>query len=253
LSLRFRILLAMEIDLSTLCRELNLDWSAHRLTALEAELAPYLRRLRGHLSSGDILPSHIEGSGCLQAPIGEDCDPEEMFRRATEAGAGVGSKEFTVHEYSEYWVTVHPSDSDRVPTIPVVMMLLKRPPCRLPELERLRDAATAEVGARVGGCSFLAFNLPGFHWDLHTDDEYEAVSSRVHVPIDTTPENLFVWARDRKSTWGDWLLARYLERGKVYQVRTDVPHTVVNNHPSDGRLHLIMDVEGPFRPVLASS
>jgi hypothetical protein len=237
----------MEIERSTLCRELTLPWSSDRLTAVEAELAPYLVPLRSHLRSGRTLPSHIEGSGCLQAPVGEPADPREMFRRAAEQGAGVGSKEFHVHEYGDYWVTVHPSDSDRIPTIPVVMMLLKRPPRQFPELDRLREAASAAVGAPVGGCTFLAFNLPRFHWDLHTDDEYEAVFSRVHVPLETTPENLFVWARERKSPWGDWLLARHLERGKVYQVRTDVPHTVINNHPGDGRLHLIMDVEGPFQ------
>jgi hypothetical protein len=251
--LRLRILLTMEIEPSTLCRELALDWSADRLPALEAELAPYLTRLQGYLSSGVTLPSHIEGSGCLQAPVGEAHDPQEMFRRAAAEGAGVGNKAFKVHEYGDYWVTVHPSDSDRVPTIPVVMMLLKRPPRVFPELDRLREAATSAVGARVGGCTFLALNLPRFHWDLHTDDEYEAVSSRVHVPLDTTPENLFVWARDRRSRWGDWILARHLARGKVYQVRTDVPHTVINNHPSDGRLHLIMDVEGPFRAAPAGS
>lgn len=243
----------MDIDPSTLCRELTLAWSPDRLTALEAELTPYLASLRGHLSSGVALPSHIEGSGCLQAPVGEEGDPQEMFRRASEEGAGVGKKEFEVHEYGDYWVTVHPSDSDRVPTIPVVMLLLKRPPRRVPELDRLRAAASDAVGARVGGCSFLALNLPRFHWDLHTDDEYEAVSSRVHVPLDTTPENLFVWARDRTSPWGDWLAARHLERGKIYQVRTDVPHTVINNHPSDGRLHLIMDVEGALQAARAGS
>ena len=243
----------MEIDPGTLCRALTLAWSADRLTALEAELAPYLTHLRGHLASGVALPSHIEGSGCLQAPIGEARDPREMFRRAAEEGAEVGNREFEVHEYRDYWVTVHPSDSDRVPTIPVVMLLLKRPPRHFPELDRLRAAAAEVVGARVGGCTFLALNLPRFHWDLHTDDEYEAVSSRVHVPLHTTPDNLFVWARTCKSPWGDWLLARHLERGTVYQVRTDVPHTVINNDPCHARLHLIMDVAGPFRIAPAAS
>jgi hypothetical protein len=100
---------------------------------------------------------------------------------------------------------------------------------------------------------FLACNLPRFSWDLHTDDEYEAVYSRVHLPLRTTPENLFVWAESRKSRWGDWLLATHLERGRLYQVRTDVPHTVINHHPTDPRLHLILDIEGPFRALRAGA
>ena len=39
----------------------------------------------------------------------------------------------------------------------------------------------------------------------------------------------------------------HLERGKVYQTKVDVPHTVYNEHPTDGRLHLILDVAPPAR------
>jgi hypothetical protein len=34
----------------------------------------------------------------------------------------------------------------------------------------------------------------------------------------------------------------HLERGRMYETRTDVPHTALNEHPSEGRLHLILDV-----------
>jgi len=236
----------MSVDVGTLCRELAIPWTEGDLRNLQGELEPYLAAFTQHLASGEQIPCHIDKSGCLQAPITDVADPEELFRRAQEEGAGVGAADFEVRDYPGYWITIHPSDTDRKPPVPVVMLLLKRPPAALPLLEELRGRCSAAVGARVGTCSFLAFNLPGFHWELHTDDEYEAVCSRVHVPLRTTAENLFVWARDRKCAWGDWLLARHLKRGSVYQVRTDVPHTVINGHPSEGRLHLILDVEGPF-------
>jgi hypothetical protein len=237
------------VEIDTLCNQLPVAWTAADQRALEDELSPYVDALRGHLSSGQSVPSHIEGSGCLQAPITEVTDPHQLFHRAAQEGAGVGLTRYEAIEYDDYWITVHPSDTDRQPPVPVVMLLLKRHPGPLPRLADLCARASEAVGARVGGCVFLAWNLPRFHWELHTDDEYEAVYSRVHLPLRTTPENLYVWARDRKSAWGDWLFQQHLEQGKLYHVRVDVPHTVVNNHPNEGRLHLILDVDGPFKAL----
>lgn len=237
----------MPADPATLCAELPVRWTESDMAEIERDLRPYTAMFQAHLETGHGVPCHIEGSGCLQAPITAINDPDELFRDAAAGGAGVGSVRYEVREYPGYWMTIHPSDTERRPPVPVVMLLLKRPSWPLAKLEELRARCAEVVGARVGLSIFLACNLPRFSWDLHTDDEYEAVCSRVHLPLRTTRENLFVWAESRRSRWGDWLRAAHLERGRLYQVRTDVPHTVINDHPTDPRMHLILDVEGPFR------
>ncbi|HVE86125.1 MAG TPA: hypothetical protein VND93_24885 [Myxococcales bacterium] len=241
----------MPVDPATLCTELPVRWTEDDMAAIERELRPYTAMFEGHLGTGDGVPCHIPGSGCLQAPVTSIADPHQLFQDAAAGGAGVGSVRYEVREYPDYWMTIHPSDTDRQPPVPVPMLLLKRPRWPLPALEELRARCAEVVGARVGLSMFLACNLPRFSWDLHTDDEYEAVCSRVHLPLRTTKENLFVWAESRRSAWGDWLLATHLEKGRLYQVRTDVPHTVINRHPTDPRLHLILDIEGPFRALPA--
>ena len=178
-------------------------------------------------------------------PITDVTDPEEMFRQAAASGATVGNMPFQVHEYPDYHLTIHPSDTVRDDPVPVVMLLLKRVPPSLPRLEELCARCARALAAPVGHCNFLAWNLPGFHWELHRDDEYEGYSSRVHLPLITTPQNRFVWAADVKTPWGQWLLDRHLERGRLYHVRTDVPHSVIDDHPSEARLHLILDVGAP--------
>jgi hypothetical protein len=125
-----------------------------------------------------------------------------------------------------------------------VLLLLKAGSGLPPKLRRLGQACSDAIGSPVGGTSYLQWNMPGFGWRLHTDDEYEGVRSRVHVPLRTTPENLFAWAPRTDAREDEWVLSVHLERARVYVVRTDVPHTAVNRHPSEGRLHLIMDV-GP--------
>jgi hypothetical protein len=238
---------AMHVDVDTLCTRLPVTWTEADLAELERELSPYGVMFQQHLVSHASIPSHIERSGSLQAPLTELTDPHALFREAAQAGSGVGSVRFEAREYPDYWMTVHAGNATREAYVPVVMLIPKRSPMPLRKLTDLCARCTEAVGARVGGVMFLAWNLPRFSYDLHTDDEYEAVYSRVHLPLRTTPENLFVWARDCEAPWGDWLRATHLEQGRLYQVRTDVPHTVINGHPTEGRLHLILDVEGPFR------
>ena len=102
------------------------------------------------------------------------------------------------------------------------------------------------LGCTVGGPDgmFLAYLLPGFSWAMHTDHEndYELVASRVHVPLITNPESVFVWGRRGPDGEEEWLVEKYLDAGRVHFVRVDVPHTVVNRHASEPRLHLILDV-----------
>lgn len=226
------------IDVASLCRELDVGWTEERLRALEAELAPYSRALDEHVASGARIASHIEGSGSICVPITDVTDPQRLF---TEAEGSVRNEPFEVEEHARYWVTVHHS------TLPVVLLLLKdtHP---VPALQELCDDCGAAVGFAVGGNRYLQFNLPGFSWHLHRDDEYEGVSSRVHVPLVTNPANLFAWATRHDQPRSEWPLVRHLERGKVYLARTDVLHTTLNEHPTQSRLHLILDVETPPHP-----
>jgi hypothetical protein len=92
---------------------------------------------------------------------------------------------------------------------------------------------------------FLAWLLPGFSWAMHTDHDnaYEQISTRVHVPIITNPRSLYVWGRKHNGREDEWLVTTHLEAGKIYHVRVDVPHTVVNAHDTEPRLHLILDVQ----------
>jgi hypothetical protein len=223
------------VEVDTLCTELAIGWTETDVLELEADLAPYTDRLFEYLRSGEKIPSHIESSGALCAPITEFTDPYALF----ESAAGeVAERSFEVKEYPDYWVTTHLS------TVPVVMLLLKKL-VPLPKLEDLCARCTKAAGSRVGGNQYLQWNMPGYSWPMHTDHDFEGVESRVHVPLVTTPENIFVWADSIDARREDWVLSLHLERGKVYQTRVDVPHTVFNEHPTAGRLHLILDVAPP--------
>lgn len=216
-----------------LCAELSLGWTGRDFDALSQELAPYLVAMEAHFKSGEAVASHIANAASLCAPITEITDPYQLY----DTAEGTVSREsFEVKEYPAYWITTH------VSTVPVVLLLLKRPPEPLEALTDLCLRCSAATGKRVGDTRYLQWNQPGFSWKLHTDDEYEGVSSRVHVPLVTTPQNLFAWADTLDAPRREWRLTTHLERGKAYHARTDVPHTAINEHPTDGRVHLILDV-----------
>jgi hypothetical protein len=91
---------------------------------------------------------------------------------------------------------------------------------------------------------FLAWLLPGFSWAMHTDHDnaYEQVGTRLHIPLITNPEAYYVWGRKREDGSEDWEVVEHLEPFRVHYVRVDVPHTVINRHETEPRLHLILDV-----------
>lgn len=223
------------IAVDSLCRELEIDWTEEDQRLLEAELSPYVRCLFAHQESGVEIPSHIAGASSLCVPITPITHPVELF---TAAEGEVKEEPYVAEEYDDYWITVHHS------TVPVVILLLKEKQAPLDKLDDLCTRCSREFGYRVGGetGSYFQWNQPGFGWQLHTDDDYEGVSSRVHLPFITTPENVFCWADGLDTPPEDWLLTVHLERGRVYETRVDVPHTAINRHPSEGRLHLILDV-----------
>ncbi len=226
---------ASAMPIASLCHELALGFQAADCQQLEAELGPYTQAMFQHLASGEEIPSHIRGASSLCVPITTITHPDELF---AQAEGTVQQERYTVQEYDTYWVTTHFS------TVPVVILLLKQAYPELPRLADLCARCGQELGYRVGGNTgaYFQWNQPGFGWRLHTDDEYEGVSTRVHLPLITTPQNTFCWADRLDAPENEWLLSVHLERGKVYAVRTDIPHTAINRHPSAGRLHLILDV-----------
>ena len=145
-------------------------------------------------------------------------------------------------EYEEFWVTVHYPNPE-----PVVTLLPKRLPGTPQKLIDLCEECSRLLGAAVGGSDgmFLAWLLPGFSWAMHTDHDnlYEQIAARIHVPLNTNPESLYVWGRKNEEGKEEWLLVKHLEAGQAHYVRVDVPHTVVNRHPTESRLHLILDVQ----------
>ncbi len=223
------------IALDDVYRSLDVGWSGHDYAELATELAPYLSWIRAFLASGEPLPSHIENSGSIAVPIGESTTPEALF-----AALGEGAR-FSMREYPEYWVTVHYPNPE-----PVVTLLPKVLPGVPRKLLELSERCSHALGAPVGGIGgmFLGWLLPGFSWAMHTDHDnlFEQIATRVHVPLITTPESLWVWGRKEASGTEKWLLTTHLGPDQVHVVRVDVPHTVWNGHASEPRLHLILDV-----------
>jgi hypothetical protein len=217
-----------------LCRELDIDWSGENLSKLDRELIPYVQSLEEHVRQARQVESHMPGTGSICAPVTAITRPEELFKSA--AGT-VKSEPYRAQEYDDYWVTTHLS------TVPVVILLLKKWPGPLPTLEELFRRCSLVTGKKVGGDTgcYLQYNLPGFSWSLHTDDDYEGVRSRIHVPLITSERNSFAWAPTLES-WDCWLLEVVLQRGKIYETRTDIPHTTFNRDDRLARLHLILDV-----------
>lgn len=223
------------IPLTDVYRELEIGWTAADYRQLDDELSAYVRWIRAFLASGDPIPSHLDGSGSIAVPIGESTTPEVLF-----AALGPGVR-FSMKEYAEYWVTVHYPNPE-----PVVTLLPKVLPGVPVKLLDLSARCSAALGAPVGGVGgmFLAWLLPGFSWAMHTDHDnlYEQIATRVHVPLMTTPQSLWVWGRKDAGGREEWLRTLYLPPEHVHVVRVDVPHTVVNQHPTESRLHLILDV-----------
>lgn len=224
-------------DLDYLQQEVPIEWTAEDARQLRLALDPYIDWIQKFQRSGEDFPTHIPGSGSIAVPIGESTNPDDLF---ATLGEGVT---FNVREYEEFWVTVHYPNPE-----PVVTLLPKVLPGAPEKLLELCEKCTRALGAPVGGVGgmFLAWLLPGFSWAMHTDHDnlYEQIATRVHVPIITTPQSLYVWGRKGEGGRDDeWLVTSHLEAGKVYHVRVDVPHTVVNQHDAVPRLHLILDVQ----------
>lgn len=223
-------------DVDYLQQEFMLDWTAEDAQELGRCLAPYIDWIEEFLASGEQFPSHIPGSGSIAVPIGDTTTPDELF-------AALGDTvKFSVREYPEFWVTVHYPNPE--PVVTLIPKVLPGTPQKLNELcARCSRALQRRVGG-VGGM-FLAWLLPGFSWAMHTDhdNDYEQISTRVHVPIITNPNSIYVWGRKHQGRDDEWLVITHLEAGKIYHVRVDVPHTVVNAHETEPRLHLILDVQ----------
>lgn len=222
-------------DLDYLQQEVPIEWTGKDARQLRLALDPYIEWIQKFLRFGEDFPTHIAGSGSIAVPIGDSTTPDDLF---AALGEGVS---FEVREYEEFWVTVHYPNPE-----PVVTLLPKVLPGAPEKLLELCEKCTRALGAPVGGADgmFLAWLLPGFSWAMHTDHDnaYEQIATRVHVPIITTPQSLYVWGRKGEGREDEWLVTSHLEAGKVYHVRVDVPHTVVNQHDTMSRLHLILDV-----------
>jgi len=221
------------IDTKALYGELRIGWGEGDQLQLLDQLRSHTDALQHYLDSGQPIPSHIKNASSVCVPITEVTDPAQLFE---DAGGDVGAESYVAEEYEDYWITVHHSD------VPVVILLLKHAPRKsLDALERLMRSSADALDSTINN-PYLQYNMPGFGWQLHTDDDYEGVSRRVHLPLVTSPENIFAWASTLDTKPDDWLLSVHLEPGKVYETRVDVPHTAINNHPTEGRLHLILDV-----------
>lgn len=233
--------MALTFGLEDVCREMKLDWTGDDHAELMAELEPYQEWIATFLSSGEELPSHIESSGSIALPIQDSTTPADLF-------ATLGSNvRFSVKEYEKFWITVHYPNPE-----PVVTLLPKLLPGVPHKLVELCNKCSEHLGIPTGGIGgmFLAYLLPGFSWAMHTDHDnlYEQIASRVHMPLITNRDCLYVWGDRDELGRERWLVTTHLEEGKIYYVRVDVPHTVVNNHATLPRLHLILDVrEGPVR------
>jgi len=223
------------VRLADVCREVATGWAPEDYRRLREELSTYTMWVGEFLRSGEALPSHIEGSGGIAVPICKEVTPEQLFAVLGE------SVRYQVREYRDYWVTVHYPNPQ-----PVVTLLPKALPGPPRKLEELCARCGELLGVPVGGPDgmFLAWLLPGFSWAMHTDHDnaYELVATRVHVPLITNPQSLYVWGHRRQDGGEVWEVCEHLEAGKAYRVRVDVPHTVVNRHATEPRLHLILDV-----------
>lgn len=226
---------APEMTLESVQRELAIGWDESDARQLRRELQSYIDWIQTFLNSGEGLPSHIENSGSIAVPVGESTTPEELF---ATLGPGVS---FDVREYEDFWITVHYPNPE-----PVATLLPKTLPGTPAKLLELCDRCSQALGVPVGGSDgvFLAWLLPGFSWAMHTDHDnlYEQIAARIHVPIITNTESLYIWGRWDSEGKEEWVLRKHLESGKIYYVRVDTPHTVINNHKTEPRLHLILDV-----------
>ena len=223
-------------EVDYLQQEMSLDWNADDTRQLIESLEPYINWIKKFLGSGQEFPTHIPGSGSIAVPIGDTTTPDELF-----AALGPNVR-FSLQEHRDFWITVHYPNPE-----PVVTLIPKVLPGAPEKLDELCAKCSEALGRRVGGIGgmFLAWLLPGFSWAMHTDHDnaYEMIATRVHVPLITSPQSLYVWGRKHEGQPDEWLVTTHLEAGKIYHVRVDVPHTVVNLHETEPRLHLILDVQ----------
>ena len=90
---------AADIDVATLCRELDVAWSEPDLVALEAELKPFTDAIDRHYRAGRAIASHVPGSSSLCVPITDVTDPAELFRTAE---GDVSREKYEVEEGISY-------------------------------------------------------------------------------------------------------------------------------------------------------
>ena len=225
-----------KVQLRDVWRVVTIDWTPSDYDQLLQELHVYVDWILDFLQSGQEFPSHIDGSGCLAVPICESTTPEALFAALGDVGI-----EYELQEHDEFWITIHYPNPE-----PVVTLIPKVLPGAPRKLIELCNACSQALGSRVGGPEgmFLAWLMPGFSWAMHTDHDnaYEQVGTRLHIPLITTPESVYVWGRKLNDGREQWEVVKHLEPYQVHFVRVDVPHTVVNRHKTEPRLHLILDV-----------
>ena len=225
------------IDLKSLCYEMDIGWSVRDVDELQAQLEPYTNAVLRHLNAGCEIPSHLAGTHAICAPVTSITDPYQLYN---DTDGDVSDESFEVQEFDDYWITLHYSNVN----VPIVILLLKQNCTPLAKLDELCDLCGRQLGFEAGGDTgaYIQWNGPNFGWAIHTDDDYEGVDSRIHVPLITSPQSFLCFAETLDAKEDEYILKVHPERGKIYRMNTTVPHTALNKNPVDGRLHLIVDV-----------
>lgn len=215
-------------------KRLDLGWNESDQAKLEYSLRFYTEYLQQFINSNTPIKSHILGSWSIALPICDTTNPDELF-------ATLGDVEYEVEEHTNFWLTTHYPNPE-----PVVTLIPKFLPGQPTELLRLCDRIGSHLNCFVGGSdgAFLACISAGFSWAMHTDNDndYELVSRRIHVPLQTSSECMMIWG-DRDESGAEYCArAEHLEKHSVHIVRVDIPHTVVNMNANQYRTHLIIDI-----------
>lgn len=214
---------------------LDTPWQPRQQCELEDSLAPYMAHLYELMRSGVQLKTHIPEAFSIALPICETVDPESLF-------ATLGDVDYESKEYESFWLTTHYPNPE-----PVVTLIPKQLPGQPEPLVRLCELLSESLECAVGGSdgAFLACLSAGFSWAMHTDDDnsYELVRRRIHVPLRTNPQNIMIWGGWDEAGKEIYVRSEHLERGFLHAVRVDIPHTVINRHFWQPRIHLIIDVK----------
>lgn len=222
-------------DFSDVHTILDTPWKSSQQRELEDSLTPYMRHLYDLIASGVQLKTHIPGAFSIALPICETIDPEGLF-------ATLGDVEYESEEFENFWLTTHYPNPE-----PVVTLIPKELPGQPEPVVRVCDLLSDSLGCAVGGSdgAFLACLSAGFSWAMHTDDDnsYELVRRRIHVPLKTNKQSIMVWGGWDKTGKEIYVRSEHLERGLLHDVRVDIPHTVINGHSRQPRIHLILDVK----------